>query len=114
MKKQISLLFLSISLFLFVLSGCVLPGTGTLRVRNEMTGGRVITNLYIYEAGSSQGSSVISSSIYPNETHTEYGIAPGSYIIEAEIDFGAETAIETKAIEEGTWHTLWIMDGDIL
>ena len=94
------------------------PGSGVAdmsgRMVYELTGGRVITNLYIYETGSSQGSSVISSVMYPNETHTEYGLAPGSYIIEAEIDYGVETAIDSEEIEEGTWHTLWIMDGDIL
>ena len=114
MKKQRAVLFFIFFSLILILSGCVLPGTGTLRVRNEMTGGRMITNLYIYETGSSQGFSVISSVMYPNETHTEYGLAPGSYIIEAEIDYGAETAIDSKAIEADTWHTLWIMDGDIL
>ena len=114
MRKSI-LFLLVVSTFLICLgAGCVFPGTGTLHIRNEMTSGRVITNLYIYEPGSSRGSSVISSDLYPNEVHIEYGVTPGDYIIEAEINNGLETAVDSESVEDGTYHTLWITDGDIL
>lgn len=114
MMKRISIFFFAIGLIFIVLSGCVLPGTGTIRIRNEMTGGRAITNLYIYEAGTTSDYSVISSSIYPNETFTDYGVSPGYYIIEAEIDFGAEWAFEAEEVEEGVFYVVWITDSDIL
>ena len=99
---------------LFLLAGCVFPGTGTLHIRNEMTACRPITALYLYEKGDpDKGSSIISSPMCPNESHTELGVDPGDYIIEAEIDNAVETAIRNQTVDEGTYHIVHIYDSNI-
>jgi len=113
-KKILPFLLITVPL-LFLLASCVLPGTGTLRIRNEMTACRRITALYLYEQGEpDKGSSIISSPLCPNESHTEMGVQPGDYIIEAEIDNGVETAIVYKTVEAGTYYVVNIYDSDIL
>jgi len=83
---------------LFLLAGCVFPGTGTLHIRNEMTACRPITALYLYEKGDpDKGSSIISSPMCPNESHTEWGVIPGDYTIEAEM----KPPLETKQLTRG-------------
>jgi hypothetical protein len=89
---------------LFLQAGCmVVPGTGTLHIRNEMTACRTITALYLYEQGDpDKGSSIIRSIICPNEYHIEMGVTPGNYTIESDIDSGVETAFVYQTVEEGT------------
>jgi len=113
MMKRIVVATMTAAAVVAVLSGCVFPGTGTIRVRNEMTESRVITALYIYEVGTARGPSV-ASDIDPNETHTEYRVEPGDYVVEADVNFGAERAIDAVTVEEGTFHLVWISDSDLL
>jgi hypothetical protein len=115
MRKSILTVVLVAVLLLFLLTGCVFPGTGTLHIRNEMTACRSITALYLYkESDQDRGSSIISSPLCPNEGHTEGMVDPGEYIIEAEIDNGAETATRNQSVEEGTYHIVHIYDSNIL
>ncbi len=114
MTRRIVVVLVLFACTVVLFTGCVFPGSGTVRIRNEMTASRVITSLYMYLEGSSSKGSSIASEIHPNEIHTEYGVEPGDYIIEAEIDGGLETAIDTVSVVEGTWHVVWFYDGDIL
>ena len=116
MKKTIYIatLLLLLAAVLFVMSSCVLPGTGTIHIRNKLSSGE-ITELYIYPDGSlDKGSSVISSPLALDELHIELGVDPGDYTIEAIIDGGTDTAIVDKTVEEGTVHIVWIVDSDII
>jgi len=116
MKKSIyvsaTLLLLAVAVIL--ISGCVLPGTGTIHVRNRLSSGD-ITSLYIYPDGSlDKGSSVISSPLAYDELYIELGVDPGDYTVEAIIDGGTNTAQDYVSVEEGTIHAVWIGDGDVL
>jgi hypothetical protein len=104
------------TLLLFLLAGCmVIPGTGTLHIRNELTGCRSITAVYLYEQGGlDKGSSIIRSPICPNEYHIEMSVSPGVYIIKAEINNGVETAILDRTVEEGKYHLVYIYNSYIL
>ena len=116
MKKRICLStsILLLGAILLVMSGCVLPGTGTIHIRNKLTSGE-ITELYIYPDGSlDKGSSVISSPLAIDELHIELGVDPGDYTIEAIIDGGPTTAKDYVTVEEGTIHVVWIFDSDII
>ena len=78
MRKWIFVFVLAAVSLLVLLTSCVFPGTATLKIRNEMTSCRTITALYLYEQGDTdRGSSIISSFICPNESHTEYRVNPG-------------------------------------
>ena len=114
MKNHGKVFFISIALILLLLTaGCVLPGTGTVRIRNEFTGGQDITALYLYLSGNTdKGSSIISSPIYPNNTYTKMGVDPGEYIIEAALSTG-ETAFDNTTVEEGQINIVWLRDSDI-
>ena len=95
------------------LTSCVLPGTGTLHIRNELTGGQDITAIYLFTAESTyKGSSIISNPLMPNNTIAEYGIVPGDYLIEAELDDG-QTAIISTEVVENQINIIWIRDSDI-
>ena len=75
---------------------------------------RPITALYLYEKGDpDKGSSIISSNMCPNESHTEWGVDPGDYIIEAENDNGVEITIINQTVDEGTYHIVHIYDSNI-
>jgi hypothetical protein len=114
MIKWILTFVLIVVSLLVLLTGCVFPGTATLKIRNEMTACRTITALYLYEQeDTDNGSSIINSPICPNESYTEWGVVPGDYTIEAEIDNGAETAIINKTIEEETYYIININNSDI-
>jgi hypothetical protein len=95
-------------------AGCVLPGTGTISVRNRLSGDRQITALYIYPQGSPDTSNEISGPMDYNDTHCELGVAPGAWTIEAVIDSGAATAKENVTVVEGTLYPIWISDSDII
>jgi hypothetical protein len=115
MGKGILTSTLVAALLLFLTAGCVISGTGTLNIRNEMTACRRITALYLFEQGSmNKGSSIISTPLCPNESHTEMAVYPGYYTIEAEIDYGAETAVTGQTVEEGTYYIIRISDSYIL
>jgi len=114
MKKSIcfSTALLLLAALFMVMSSCVLPGTGTIHIRNKLSSGE-ITELYIYPDGSlNKGSSVLSSPLAIDELHIELGVDPGDYTIEAIIDGGPATAIVYKTVEEDTIHIVWIYDSD--
>lgn len=112
MKKRFPILALA-AIAVLVLGGCVLPGTGTANVRNRMTGGKQITALYIYPTGSPDTNNEISSPMDYNDVHSEVGLDPGAWTVEAVVDGGAATAIENIEIEDGTIDVVWIYDSDL-
>jgi len=114
MTRRVVVVLVLFACTVVLFTGCVFPGTGTVQIRNEMTASRLITGLYMYLEGSSSKGSSIASDIHPNETHTEYGVEPGDYIIEAEIDGGLETATDTVSVVDGTFHFVRFYDADIL
>ncbi len=114
MIKRISAVLVLLACTILLATGCMWqPGTGTLRIVNRLTGDRVITNLLIFEAGSRSTGSSISTNMHRVEYHVEYGLAPGKYIIEAEIDDGAETAVDDTDIDADSWCIVWINNWDI-
>jgi hypothetical protein len=110
---SLSLLLLLVGT-LVVLGSCVLPGTGSINVKNRLSGGKVITDLYIYPTGSPDTSSDLGGTLAYNETHAVLGVAPGPTTVHVIIDSGAAEAEETLTVEEGTWYPVWIGDSDIL
>jgi len=94
----------------------LIEGTGSVRVSNYLTGSREITALYIYIQGSGyKGGNVLDGRwLYYCEDHLEKGVNPGDYTIEAQIDEGADTAVENITVEEGVIDIVWITDSDII
>jgi len=90
-KRRISTLMAIIVGCTVLLTGCVFPDTGTLRIRNEMTESRVITALYIIRG-----------------RHLTRLQCRGRY------RFGTESAIDAETVEADIFHTVWITDGDVL
>jgi hypothetical protein len=111
MKKMKVLALLSIAALL--LGSCVLPGTGTINVRNRLGGDRQITALYIYPTGTPDTVNEISSALDYNDLHSEIGVDPGAWTIEAIVDGGPDKAIEDVIIEDGVIEVVWIIDSDI-
>ncbi len=105
------LLLLAGALFLF--GSCVLRGTGTINVRNNLSGGRQITALYIYPTGSPDSSNEIDEPLLHDEVHWEYLVAPGPTTVHAVLDSGAH-AEESVTVKENTIYPLLISDIDIL
>ena len=114
MIKRIGAVLVLLACTILLATGCLWrPGAGTLKIRNRLTGDRVITNLLIFEAGSRETGSSISTDLHRDESHVELGLAPGHYIIEAEIDDGAEIAVDDRDIEANSWDIVWINNWDI-
>lgn len=97
-----------------LLGSCVLPGTGTINVRNRLTGDRQITALYIYPTGSPDTANEISSPMDYDDVHSEIGLDPGPWTVESIVDGGAASAIEEVNVEEGTIDVVWIVDSDLI
>jgi hypothetical protein len=112
MKKLFPILALA-AIAVLVLGSCVLPGTGTANVRNRMTGGKLITALYIYPTGTPDTDNEISTPLDYNDVHSEIGLDPGPWTVEAIVDDGAATALEDIVIEDGTIDVVWIYDSDL-
>jgi len=89
-------------------AGCVLPGTGTISVRNNLDGDQQVTALYIYPTGSPDTQSEISSPLHHGDRHCELGVAPGPWTVEAIIDSGADSEVHNLTIEEGTLYPIVI------
>jgi hypothetical protein len=113
MKKLFPTIAL-VAITVLILGSCVLPGTGTANVRNRLSGDRQITALYIYPTGSPDTDSEISSPMDYNDVHSEIGLDPGAWTIEAVVDSGAATAVEDIVIEDGVIDVVWIVDSDIV
>ena len=95
-----------------LLSGCVLPGTGTIHVYNKLDSDQ-ITALYIYSVGSAdKGPNEISSPLLVDQLHVELGVDPGDYTIEADIGSGSGTAVDSVTVVEGTIHIVTIHESD--
>jgi hypothetical protein len=118
MKRKRSFLALaSILLFsaLLMLVGCVFPGTGTIHVRNLLSGDKQITAIYIYPQGSGdKGSDKLSGVLDYGELDVELGVAPGNWTVECEVDGGPAAAFKDITIEEGVIDVVWMYDNDIV
>ena len=97
---------------LLMLSSCAFWGTATLYIYNHLSGSKRITRLYVYPAGSwDPGSSIISEPLDPGEYKVQYLVEPGLTTVEAEIDYGADTAFETLMVEaEHVYMNVYITD----
>jgi hypothetical protein len=104
---------LPLAILALALAGCVWEGTGTINVRNVLCWGREITSLYIYETGVPDANNHIGSPLGFCDTHTEYGLTPGSWTVVAEIDGGPDVAVEVVVFDEGEWQPVWIDGSDI-
>ncbi len=107
MKKLIRIAALAGAVAL-VAAGCVLPGTGTISVRNNLDGDQQVTALYIYPTGSPDTESEISSPLDHGDRHCELGVAPGAWTVEAIIDSGADSEVHNLTIVEGTLYPVVI------
>jgi hypothetical protein len=103
--------FIVLSIALLLLGSCVLPGTGTMNVRNRLSG-REITALYIYPQGDPDTQNEISSPMEYDDVHMETGLEPGMWTVKAIVDSGADTATEDVEIEEGVIDIVWILNVD--
>jgi len=97
---------------LLMLSSCAFWGTATLYIYNHLSGSRRITRLYVYPAGSGYpGSSIISEPLDYGEHKVQYLVEPGLTTVEAEIEYGADTAFETVMAEaEHVYMNVYITD----
>src|SRR4030042_2613061 len=81
------------SIALLLLGSCAFRGTATLWITNALPGSQLITKLYVYPSGSGyRGSSIISDPLDTGERKIQYLVEPGPTTVEAEIDYGADTA----------------------
>lgn len=112
MKKLFPILVL-VGIAVLVLGSCVWPGTGTIRLRHDLSGARTITAVYIYPTGSPDTDNWISSTMVHGDVQSILGVPPGPTTVVAVINSGAETASETLTVTDGTIHVVWIVDSDI-
>ena len=117
-KANIKYVLIAFVLLLMLLVGCppcVLPGTGTVDISNRLSGTQEITALYLYLTGSDDtGPSIIDEPLPPQHGHSELGVEPGDYTVEAEIDYGAATAMVEIEVRARVVNVVWITDSDIL
>jgi len=107
MRKFARLALLAIAVL--ALGSCVLPNTGTIHVKNRLSGDRNITELYIYPTAFPDTDNEISSPLAYNDTYDEIGLDPGDYTIKSIIE-GGGSVIDTKTVEDGVYHIVWVSD----
>jgi hypothetical protein len=97
---------------LLLLGSCAFRGTATLWIYNQLSGSKQITELYVYPSGSGyRGSSIISTPLNHGDHKIQYLVEPGPTTIEAEIDYGDETAFKTLVAEaEHVYMEVYITD----
>jgi hypothetical protein len=97
---------------LFLLDSCAFRGTATLWIYNRLSASKQITKLYVYPTGSGYpGGSIISAPLDYGDRKIQYLVEPGPTTVEAEIDYGADTAFKTLVAEaEHVYMEVYITD----
>jgi hypothetical protein len=98
--------FVALAIGLLLLGSCVLPGTGTIHVKNRLSDQKDIARLYIYPTGSPD-TQIDHGTLSYNETHDEIGLEPGPWTVECVVE-GYGSIVDDVLVEEGVFHILWV------
>jgi hypothetical protein len=87
------------------LGSCVLPNTGTIHLKNQLSDEKTIDNLYVYPTGTPDTVSDHSDLDY-SETHDEIGLTPGAWTVES-VFTGYGSIYDDVLVEDGHYEILW-------